>query len=144
MKTLSEWNESKKDLLDYLTPNDAIDDDLFDYIIGVVPPVTLSDGFVQMGEPFKTDANGNELYLTVEMYDVWTYTGIKPQSTIKQWFFTFGLGQQNFPGYVEIHAYNFHHARWKMVQEYGTKWAFQYNSLDKLPELDTIHRGTIY
>ena len=45
------------------------------------------------------------------------------------WVFTFGSGQEHAGKYVLIQG-TFNEARTKMVERYGTKWAFQYSSKD--------------
>ena len=41
------------------------------------------------------------------------------------WIFTFGEGH-DYPGYYVRVFGNFSEARMKMVEKYGTKWAFQH------------------
>lgn len=45
------------------------------------------------------------------------------------WIFTFGYGQPNAGKYVKIYG-DFVSARQKMVNKYGTQWAFQYSATD--------------
>lgn len=47
----------------------------------------------------------------------------------KDWFFTFGCGQENAGKYTVIHG-TFESARQKMVERYGLVWAFQYPSAE--------------
>lgn len=47
----------------------------------------------------------------------------------KDWFFTFGIGQENAGKYTIIHG-TFESARQKMVERYGLVWAFQYPSAE--------------
>lgn len=42
------------------------------------------------------------------------------------WVFTFGLGHENGGHYVKIYG-SYYEARDKMINKYGTGWAFQYS-----------------
>lgn len=42
------------------------------------------------------------------------------------WIFTFGCGQEHAGRYVKIYG-TYGEARQKMVEKYGSKWAFQYS-----------------
>lgn len=44
----------------------------------------------------------------------------------KYWIFTFGCGQQHEGKYVKIRG-TYKQAREKMVEKYGSEWAFQYD-----------------
>jgi hypothetical protein len=51
-------------------------------------------------------------------------------------YFTFGLGQQALSKtYVEIEAESRQAARDLMFENFGTKWAFQYNEKEFLPQI---------
>jgi hypothetical protein len=54
---------------------------------------------------------------------------------MKKWYFTLNANQGG-PGCVEVYATEFWDARKKMVKEFGIKWAFQYDSIDKVYPLD--------
>lgn len=43
------------------------------------------------------------------------------------WIFTFGCGQPHYGFYVKIYG-SYVEARKKMVEKYGTKWAFQHSA----------------
>ncbi len=78
MKTLNDWKASKKCLSSFLQPGDAIDNEIADYMLCVLPPATWRKDIIQMGEPFDSDSNGKARYLTIEKSgDNWIYTGIK-------------------------------------------------------------------
>ena len=84
LKTKTEWVRSKKQLTEFLNLTDEVDDDLLDYIIGVVPPITLTKNCIQMGEPYSSDGRGEFTYITIEKINwdnssKWIYTGIKPK-----------------------------------------------------------------
>ena len=44
------------------------------------------------------------------------------------WIFTFGHGQQYAGKCVRVYADSYGDARAKMVEKYGTHWAFQYSN----------------
>ena len=54
---------------------------------------------------------------------------------MKKWYFTLS-DNQGGPGCIAAHANDFHEARNKMVENFGIRWAFQYDSLDKVHPLD--------
>ncbi len=56
----------------------------------------------------------------------------------KPFYFTFGYGQPNFPGYVLIHGLNEQDARERMVMKHGTNWAFMYTKFSDLHINDRI------
>lgn len=47
------------------------------------------------------------------------------------------------PGYVEIHAENIMEAREKIHNATDRRWAFMYDSLDKIHPLDQINLGEL-
>lgn len=55
MKTYKNWEKSNKDLDDFLNPLEEIDEELYLYIIEIVPPYWCYGGFGQNGEPTKKD-----------------------------------------------------------------------------------------
>jgi hypothetical protein len=61
---------------------------------------------------------------------------------MEKWYFTLS-DNQGGPGCVEVAANNFSEARNKMVENYGIKWAFQYDSIDKVHPLDQRILGVI-
>ena len=46
---------------------------------------------------------------------------------MKDWYFTFGIGDINSMKYVRITASSYDAAREEMFNRYGSKWAFQYS-----------------
>lgn len=77
IKTYKQWTESKKDLNEFLQVGDAVDEEILDYFIGVLPPACQSPRCVQIGEPYSQDAGGL-LFETLEKQDgQWIYTGHK-------------------------------------------------------------------
>ena len=51
---------------------------------------------------------------------------VVPKPKKEYWIFTFGCGHKYGGKYVRI-AGDYNEARNKMVQKYGTEWAFQYS-----------------
>ena len=77
MKTYQEWKDSKKDLGRFLTAGDAVDEDIVDYFIGVLPPI-MSKNCIQMGEPCSTNNQGDFVYATLEKKcGTWIYVGYR-------------------------------------------------------------------
>lgn len=87
MKTRQCWRESKKSLTEYLQEGDAVDMEIIDYVIGVLPPVTMTGKVIQMGEPYDScPITGKARYITFEKkrrigYDYsidgdWEYVGL--------------------------------------------------------------------
>lgn len=50
MKTYNGWRRSERDLSEYLSPGDRIDEALYNHLGEVVPPLFCYDGFVQCGD----------------------------------------------------------------------------------------------
>ena len=79
MKTYNGWRRSERDLSEYLTPGDRIDEDLFNHLGEVVPPVFCYDGFVQCGDCDR-ETEGVRFHMTASYHDgVYLYLGILPQ-----------------------------------------------------------------
>jgi len=55
---------------------------------------------------------------------------IKPD-TVREWYFTFGIGRYGFDAYTVITG-TYESSREKMFARFGRNWAFQYPSLSKL------------
>jgi hypothetical protein len=47
-----------------------------------------------------------------------------------EWYFTFGVGHAHPMHYVTVAAYSSGQARNAMIEKFGIKWAFQYDTLD--------------
>ena len=50
---------------------------------------------------------------------------------MKEYYFTFGSGQEYAGYYVKVTATDYSEAREKMIEKYGIKWSFQYDSPEK-------------
>jgi len=63
MKTKDEWDELKCEFSDYVEPGDEVDEAIWDYFMGVVPPVYMGPKGFLMGEPVKFGEKHEELYM---------------------------------------------------------------------------------
>jgi hypothetical protein len=50
IKTYANWD---RDLSEYLQIGSIVDNEMVDYMVSVLPPVTLNGNMVQMGEPYS-------------------------------------------------------------------------------------------
>ena len=64
MKTYSDWSGSGVDLGKFLTTGDSVDQELYDYCIGCVPPVYWRRHVMCMGEATCSDPAGTPMYMT--------------------------------------------------------------------------------
>ena len=63
MKTMYAWNNQEKNFTEYVEGGEEIDEKMYDYFLGVVPPHKMfSNGFL-MGEPYAHNADGKALYM---------------------------------------------------------------------------------
>lgn len=77
MKTMEGWNRSKTTLSEYLNIGDVVDDKIYGYFFGVLPPATMTETRVQLGEPMRHDRNGNPMYMTLSKINKkWLYAGV--------------------------------------------------------------------
>lgn len=77
MKTMSGWHEAKVDLDRYLEIGDAVDEEMADYFIGVLPPATYRADLIQIGEPYSHVA-GRATFSTLYKplgAQAWLYAG---------------------------------------------------------------------
>ena len=83
LKTMKNWNGSGLDISQYLHVGDIVDEAMFDYFIGVLPPATMTSRCVQIGEPTRHNSEGKPMFETLENhakkpdYNNWIYTGVK-------------------------------------------------------------------
>lgn len=79
MKTYRGWQKSDKELGEYLVPGDRIDEDMYNYLAELVPPVFCFDGFVQCGD-CDHETEGTRFHMTAS-YDgeIYRYLGILPR-----------------------------------------------------------------
>ena len=62
MKTYNGWNESKLDFGEYANPGDEIDDDIYYYFLGVLPPRKMAHYGFLVGEPYSHNSDGAAVY----------------------------------------------------------------------------------
>jgi hypothetical protein len=77
IKTLEQWNKSGQALDDFLQIGDAVDDEMANYFVGVLPPACMTGHVVQIGEPVS-DVDGRPTYATLHRAYVgmpWVYAG---------------------------------------------------------------------
>jgi hypothetical protein len=55
---------------------------------------------------------------------------------MSKWYFTLTLADPKGPGCIEVNGEDWQNARQRMISKYGLKWAFQYESLDKVNKSD--------
>lgn len=69
MKTYSQWTNSMLNMSAFLQPGDQVDEELFDYALGALPPAYYRDGIMAMGEPTNHTRDG------VPLYAIFSYSG---------------------------------------------------------------------
>lgn len=75
MKTLDGWEESGLLLDEYLQVGDIVDEELQLYFLEVLPPATMTDRCIQIGEPSAL-VDGAYTYDTLKKTkDGWVYCG---------------------------------------------------------------------
>ena len=77
IKTLEQWNKSSQTLDEFLQVGDAVDDEMADYFVGVLPPACMTGHVVQIGEP-ASHVDGRPTYATLHRAYVgmpWVYAG---------------------------------------------------------------------
>lgn len=81
-KTIEDWNKSKEDYFDkFFKPGDIVGQDVVEYFVNALPPITFRDDFIQAGEPYSNqidpeDKKFKATYITFEKgEDNWIYKG---------------------------------------------------------------------
>ena len=75
VRTLKQWTSTSLDLNHFLSIGDAVDDDIYDNMLGAVPPETHRSTLMQVGEPYS-HVDGAETYTTfVKRGANWIYAG---------------------------------------------------------------------
>ena len=59
MKTMKQWNGSKLDFSQFAQPGDQIDDEIYFYFLGCVPPRKMTHYGFLVGEPYSHDIEQN-------------------------------------------------------------------------------------
>jgi len=75
-KTKAQWDESRQDLDMFLQIGDTVDEEMWDYFLGVLPPAYCSGSILQIGEPCS-HVRGYPTYSTLARVanDMWEYRG---------------------------------------------------------------------
>ena len=79
-KTFKQWVKQDKDLDDFLSPGDYIDERLYNYIADIIPPAYCSRDLMQRCDAIKNE--GDVLYyITVYRTDdnQYLYLGVLPE-----------------------------------------------------------------
>lgn len=63
MKTLKYWNNEGGCFTSYVSPGDEIDEAMFDYFLGSVPPRHQDSSGFLMGEASTVDPDGKPMYM---------------------------------------------------------------------------------
>ena len=74
-KTMAGWNESKLSLTKYLCVGDIVDEEIYDYILCVLPPAFHDNEFLQMGEPYDHNEHGETFITLQKCVSGWVYAG---------------------------------------------------------------------
>jgi hypothetical protein len=75
IKTYEGWRESRLDLGRFLQVDDLVDDEMFDYFLGVLPPEFYSSTILQIGEP-SNHVGGRPTFQTLKRTPAgWAYRG---------------------------------------------------------------------
>lgn len=70
MKTLNGWNQSEhSDFDSYVKRGQEIDEEIYDYFLGVLPPIYHKNGVFQVSEPYSS-FSGQETYSTFKKLGV--------------------------------------------------------------------------
>ena len=84
MKTKKQWDESSKNLFDFLQVGDEVDETIKMYFLETLPPATWTGFCIQMGEPYTHNNLNQPMFSTLEKQGgQWVYTGIKTRP--KHW-----------------------------------------------------------
>jgi hypothetical protein len=62
MKTYTQWTTSHLNMSQFLQPGDQVDEAMFDYALGALPPAYYRNGIMAMGEPTSHTRDGIPLY----------------------------------------------------------------------------------
>ena len=62
---------------------------------------------------------------------------------MKKYYFTFGDGQEHYPGHVLIEASSASEARNAMFEKYGGRWSMMYNDYSKIHPNDRERKDRI-
>ena len=71
IKTMQDWDASGKTFRNFCKDGDEIDEAIYHYFLGIVPPQYFNSetGIMMMGEPYSHDKYGFYTYLTFIMRD---------------------------------------------------------------------------
>ena len=76
LSTIAKNKDWKGTLDEFLTIGQEVDEDLYDYFLGVLPPATNTSKCLQIGEPYDTNPQGHSTYSTLMHIDgAWLWAG---------------------------------------------------------------------
>lgn len=83
MKTYAAWGESRQSLDHFLLIGDVVDEEMADYFIKVLPPVSMLGHLIQIGEPV-CDVGGRPTYATLRRNSArqWVYRRQLPSGRV--------------------------------------------------------------
>jgi hypothetical protein len=87
IKTMADWENSGMDLGKFLQFGDMVDDEIYDYMLGVLPPVVNKSYILLMGEPVRHNVKGQAYYSALIKGEFsWVYAGLmtKEQASNEQ------------------------------------------------------------
>ena len=78
MKTYKQWSDSQQDFKAFINAGDEIDEDIYDYFLGAVPPARWEKQGYLSGEPYSHNSNGEAMYFmfTIEARHKYFYRGL--------------------------------------------------------------------
>lgn len=84
MKTMKQWNESKKDFREFVQAGEEIDSEIYDYFLGVVPPKKQKTDLKKRnwflnGEIVRHSKYGPLYLCFVQDKNIYRYIGIHPK-----------------------------------------------------------------
>lgn len=74
-KSLAGWRAADVDMRTYLKRGDIVDDFFYDYFLEAMPPVTMTERMLQLGEP-SNHVGGRPTFPTLARFGYrWVYCG---------------------------------------------------------------------
>lgn len=73
VKTCADWDCG---LSEYLNPGDAVDEEMADYFLDVLPPVTWTRDMIQMGEAYSHISGKATFHTLYREGSQWVYAGV--------------------------------------------------------------------
>jgi len=75
IKTYLQWSESRQVLSKFLQIGDIVDEEIEEYFLNVLPPITWNNNIIQIGEPCD-NVEGKNTYSTLKRTsEGWIWAG---------------------------------------------------------------------